>query len=82
MLVIQQLPSLPIGQIYQLWLIDQLANTHHITTFAVADAQQAQWVPFKVPTNVSNPMQFGISVEPAGGSTQPSSNFLLTNTLR
>lgn len=81
-LVIQQLPALPTGQVYQLWRIDQLANQHNITTFAVADAQQAQWVPFKLPTGISNTVQMGISVEPAGGSAQPSSNFLLTTTLR
>ncbi len=82
MLVIQNLPTLPTDQAYQLWVIDQHAVRNNVTTFVVTDPRQAQWVPFTLPLTAGSVVQIGLSIEPASGSTQPSGAFVLTSLLR
>ncbi|WBQ07940.1 anti-sigma factor [Kribbella sp. CA-293567] len=65
--VLSDLPALSSGKTYQLWLIDS-AKTAHSVGLAGADASSRTRV---LAGGVTGKVAFGVTVEPEGGSAQP-----------
>ena len=69
MFTADRLPALPAGRVYQLWTITGTTATG-AGTFT-PDAQGAASVTAVVPPGAPVPDAFGVTIEPAGGSTTP-----------
>jgi anti-sigma-K factor RskA len=67
-LVTSKMPAAPEGRVYQLWLQDA---TGHLTSAGVMPAGSDQVVVLE--GDATTATAAGISVEPAGGSQQPTS---------
>lgn len=76
-LVIQNLPSLPQEQRYQLWLFDERATAYPAARFTVDTPEQPQWVTFRLPLSADRLTQMGITVAGASQTPSPSGPFLL-----
>lgn len=68
-IITSELPSAPTGKVYQLWLQDR---TGHMTSAGLLAASGNQTVVLQGDATASQGA--GITVEPAGGSEQPTSN--------
>ena len=69
-LIVNDLPSLPSGKVYQFWLIDVSGDRTSGGTFTV-DEQGRGWLLIHAPKPLSNYQGVGITIEPTGGSRQP-----------
>jgi anti-sigma-K factor RskA len=69
-LIVNDLPPLPLGKVYQFWLIDLSGNRTSGGTFTVDDRGRG-WLLVHAPKPLSNYQGVGITMEPAGGSPQP-----------
>ena len=69
-LIVYDMPTLPSNQVYQIWLIDPSGNRTSGGTFAVDSAGRG-WVLIRAPKSLDNYQGIGITVEPLGGSLQP-----------
>ncbi|MFC0624066.1 anti-sigma factor [Kribbella deserti] len=65
--VLKDLPDLPSGRTYQLWLIDKSKTAHSV---GLADPDSDE--PARVVAGVAGMAAFGLTVEPEGGSAKPS----------
>ena len=78
-LVVDGLPELDSGQQYQLWLIDDGQRTSGGVFSADEHGYGSLWVSSPVP--LASYASFGVSIEPAGGSTGPTGEKVLGGTL-
>ena len=69
-LIVNDLPPLPPGKVYQFWLIDVSGDRTSGGTFTV-DEQGRGWLLIHAPKPLSNYQGVGITIEPIGGSRQP-----------
>lgn len=69
-LIVNDLPPLPSGMVYQFWLIDVTGDRTSGGTFTV-DEQGRGWLLVHAPKPLGNYQGVGITMEPAGGSPQP-----------
>jgi anti-sigma-K factor RskA len=67
------LPALPAGQVYQLWLIGPVK----IVSAGLLPTAQAGVTPPVVATGITKGDKLGLTVEPAGGSKQPTTTPIL-----
>jgi anti-sigma-K factor RskA len=67
--ITSDLPSAPAGKVYQLWLQDP---SGHFTSAGLMDASGDQTVVLQ--GDAADAQAAGITIEPAGGSEQPTSN--------
>jgi Anti-sigma-K factor rskA, C-terminal len=65
-----ELPALPAGKVYQMWLVPTNGAPINAGIFSQAEPGKAQVWSAQVPTN-SEPKAFAVTVEPAGGMPQP-----------
>lgn len=65
--VLRGLPALPDGRTYQLWLIDSSKTAHSVGLASAASDTQTR----VIAGGIAGQVAFGITVEPAGGSQQP-----------
>jgi anti-sigma-K factor RskA len=70
-LIVWDLPQLQAGQTYQVWLIDPQGNRTSAAVFHPLPNEPFTSVPIILPDNLSNFTGVGVTVEPAGGSDQP-----------
>ncbi len=68
-LVVGDLPPVPEGQVFQLWLVD--ANGKRASGAVFAGGKELQTVLVNAPLPLKAYVRFGISVEPSGGSPGP-----------
>lgn len=78
MFTADRLPALPAGRVYQLWAITGTVATG-AGTFT-PDAQGAANVSSTVAASATRPDAFGVTIEPAGGSTTPTMPILMLGT--
>ena len=76
-LVVQNLPQLPDSETYQLWLIKDGQRTDGGIFNVADDGYRAHWVQSPEPLN--SYQDFGITIEPAGGSPGPTGEKVLGN---
>lgn len=69
-LIVNDLPPLPSGMVYQFWLIDVTGDRTSGGTFTV-DEQGRGWLIVHAPKPLGNYQGVGVTMEPAGGSPQP-----------
>jgi anti-sigma-K factor RskA len=74
-LVVNDLPSLPLGKNYQLWLIKGTDRTNGGFFSVAADGYHVMEI--TSPDNLTNYDGFGITIEPAGGSPKPTGKKVL-----
>jgi len=79
--VIQNLPPLPAGQRYQLWLFDDQAAPYPAASFSGKTSTEPFWVTFALPPAMHSLTQMGVTIETEEQGTHPSGPFLLTGTL-
>jgi anti-sigma-K factor RskA len=66
-IVLSDLPALPSKKTYQLWLIDSSKTAHSVGLADAASANQTKLLS----GGVTGKVAFGVTVEPEGGSQQP-----------
>ena len=76
-LVVQNLPVLPETETYQLWLRKDNQRTDGGTFDVDADGYRAYWV--QAPDPLDSYENFGVTIEPAGGSPGPTGDKVLGN---
>jgi anti-sigma-K factor RskA len=76
-LVVQNLPVLAEAETYQLWLTKDGQRTDGGIFDVDEDGYRAHWV--QAPEPLDSYENFGITVEPAGGSPYPTGNKVLGN---
>jgi anti-sigma-K factor RskA len=64
-----QLPALPAGRVYQLWTITGTTATS--AGLLTPDASGAVRIELPIPATATRPDAFGLTIEPAGGSSAP-----------
>ncbi len=69
-LIVYDLPTLPTQQVYQVWLIDHAGGRTSGGMFTVDD-EGSGWLVIELPRALEQFQGVGITVEPAGGSPQP-----------
>jgi anti-sigma-K factor RskA len=79
-LIIYDMPPLPQGKVYQLWLIDSGDNRTSGGTFTV-DAQGRAWLLIRAPKTLDNYQGVGITIEPEGGSPAPTGDKMMGTSL-
>ena len=79
-LIVNDLPPLPSGKVYQFWLVDVTGDRTSGGTFTV-DEQGRGWLLVHAPKPLSNYQGVGVTVEPAGGSQQPTGEKMMEMTL-
>ena len=70
-LIVWNLPQLQVNQTYQAWLIDPQGNRTSAAVFHPGSNEPFTSISIISPTNLSNFTGIGVTVEPAGGSNQP-----------
>jgi anti-sigma-K factor RskA len=70
--VLDDLPALGPGEVYQLWLIDEAGAARSPAVLEVGVTDDERMI-----DGVRDAVRFGVSVEPAGGSPAPSANNVL-----
>ena len=80
MLVALDLPTLPGGLIYQLWLVEKDGTPVGVAVFAVDESGYAQVV-VRMPEDMTEIQSVSVSREPAGGTETPSDTEVLSVTL-
>ncbi|MDQ5853811.1 MAG: anti-sigma factor [Chloroflexota bacterium] len=76
-LYVKNLPPLPSGQVYQIWLM-QRGQALSLGTFTV-DQDGRAWQLIQPPAPVMAPQRISITIEPVGGSAQPTGPEYLGN---
>lgn len=76
-LVVQNLPVLPETETYQLWLRKDDQRTDGGTFNVDADGYRAYWV--QAPEPLDSYKNFGVTIEPTGGSPGPTGDKVLGN---
>lgn len=76
-LVVQNLPALPETETYQLWLIKDGQRTNGGVFNVDEDGYRAIWI--QAPEPLDSYENFGITIEPAGGSPNPTGDKVLGN---
>lgn len=76
-LVVHGLHPLPPDSIYQLWLVTPQGEQFPVSIVPVQANIEPTWVNIELPIDVSSFTAAGISIEPAGGSSQPTGPMLL-----
>jgi anti-sigma-K factor RskA len=71
-----ELPALPEGKVYQMWLVPANGAPISAGTFTAVGTKRAEPWEAEVPAN-SQPKAFAVTVEPAGGLPQPSGKVIL-----
>lgn len=79
-LVALDMPVLPAGKVYQIWLLDSNGDRTSGGTFTVDD-QGRGWLIIRVPKPLGNYQGVGITMEPEGGSPAPTGEKMLGTTL-
>lgn len=81
MLMVRNLPPLPTGYSYQLWVTgaDGVRQSAGILTWT--DRQGNGYTLIKCPETLARWQSFGVTLEPAGGSTGPTGRSLLGGTI-
>ncbi|MDE3089504.1 MAG: anti-sigma factor [Chloroflexota bacterium] len=79
-LIALDMPTLPAGKTYQVWLIDPSGNRTSGGTFRV-DEQGRGWLLIRAPTPLGNYQGVGITQEPEGGSPAPTGDKMLGTSL-
>jgi len=79
-LIIYDMPLLPQGKVYQLWLIDSSGDRTSGGTFTV-DAQGRAWLLIRAPRTLDNYQGVGITIEPEGGSPAPTGDKMMGTSL-
>jgi anti-sigma-K factor RskA len=70
------LPALPAGRIYQIWLV---AGGPPVSAGLIAPDESGRSVGiFRTPVDVTGPVTVAVTIEPAGGVTAPTGAFYLT----
>jgi anti-sigma-K factor RskA len=80
MVVTYNLPALPSGKTYQLWLIDPNGNRTSGGTFTV-DSAGSGWLMGRSPVPLNQYKAVGVTVEPWGGSPGPTGAKMLGGNL-
>lgn len=75
-LIALDMPTLPAGRVYQVWLIDSSGNRTSGGTFRV-DEQGRGWLIIRAPKPLSDYQGIGITEEPEGGSPWPTGEKML-----
>jgi len=70
-LIMWNLPQLQVKQTYQAWLIDPQGNRTSAAVFHPGSNEPFTSISIISPTNLSNFTGIGVTIEPAGGSNQP-----------
>jgi len=76
-LVVQNLPTLPEAETYQLWLVKDGQRTNGGIFNVDEDGYRAYWV--QSPNPLDSYENFGITIEPSGGSPGPTGDKVLGN---
>jgi len=76
-LVVQNLPTLPETETYQLWLVKNEQRTDGGVFDVDKDGYRAYWV--QAPEPLNSYENFGITIEPSGGSPGPTGDKVLGN---
>jgi anti-sigma-K factor RskA len=76
-LVVQQLPALPAAQAYQLWLRKDGQRISGGVFSVTDDGYRSLWV--GAPDPLGSYQEFGVTIEPAGGSHDPTGAKVLGN---
>jgi anti-sigma-K factor RskA len=71
-----ELPALPAGKVYQMWLVPTSGAPISAGTFMAVGTKRAEPWEAEVPAN-SEPKAFAVTVEPAGGVPQPTGKIIL-----
>ncbi len=79
-MVTYDLPKLPPGKVYQLWLIDTSGNRTNGGTFTVDDEGRG-WLISHAPQGLGNYKTMGVTIEPEGGSPGPTGAKMLGGNL-
>jgi anti-sigma factor RsiW len=79
-MVTYDLPKLPPGKVYQLWLIDPTGNRTNGGTFTVDDEGRG-WLISHAPQGLGNYKTMGVTIEPDGGSPGPTGAKMLGGNL-
>jgi anti-sigma-K factor RskA len=80
MLVVHNLPALERGKIYQLWLVDAKGERTSGGTFTL-DEERYGWLVVRLTRPLTEFMSMGITVEPAGGSPEPTGPRVMSTSL-
>jgi anti-sigma-K factor RskA len=79
-LIALDMPALPAGKVYQVWLVDPSGARISGGTFTVDD-QGRGWLLIQTPKPLSNYQGVGITQEPEGGSPWPTGEKMLGSNL-
>ncbi|MGE5263220.1 MAG: anti-sigma factor domain-containing protein [Acidobacteriota bacterium] len=79
-MVTYDLPKLPAGKVYQLWLVDPSGNRASGGTFTV-DEEGRGWLFSRAPQGLGNYKTMGVTIEPFGGSPGPTGAKMLGGNL-
>jgi anti-sigma-K factor RskA len=79
-LIVNDLPALPPGKVYQFWLIDASGDRTSGGTFTVDDHGRG-WLLIHAPKPLSDYQGVGITMEPLGGSPEPTGEKMMGTNL-
>jgi hypothetical protein len=79
-LVALDMPVLPTGKVYQIWMLDSNGDRTSGGTFTVDDLGRG-WLLIRTPKPLSNYQGIGITMEPEGGSPAPTGEKMLGTAL-
>jgi anti-sigma-K factor RskA len=78
-LVVENLPALDVNHQYQLWLIQNGQRTNGGTFSVPQNGYTSMWIDTEQP--LSSFTSFGITIEPVGGSPEPTGESVLSGSL-
>lgn len=81
MLMVRNLPPLPQGKVYQLWVAGQDGTRESAGLLTWTDKAGNGYALIKCPDKLSRWQSFGVTMEPAGGSQIPTGSRLLGGTI-
>jgi anti-sigma-K factor RskA len=81
MLMVRNLPPLPQGRVYQLWVVGADGQRQSAGVLTWADRAGNGYTLIKCPETLSRWQSFGVTEEPTGGSPTPTGNRLLGGTI-
>jgi anti-sigma-K factor RskA len=81
MLMVRNLPPLPQGRVYQLWVNDAAGQRQSAGLLTWTDKAGNGYTLIKCPEKLSRWQSFGVTEEPSGGSQAPTGNRLLGGTI-
>jgi anti-sigma-K factor RskA len=76
-LVLWDLPELEAGQIYQIWLINEQGEKISAGLFADSQADNYTTAPIQSSIPIGQFIAIGVTIEPSGGSDQPTGSRVL-----